>query len=295
MTLTGLYVPLITPLDADGDVALAALEKLAHVVLDNGANGLVALGTTGEPGALSDAEQRAVVTVAARVCRERNAQLLVGANTTEALQGLRDLPELTAALSLVPPFVRPGEAGVLAHFTHLATAGVPLVVYHIPHRTAQHVSTPTLHALAAIPGVIGVKYGAAEIDPETVALLADPPPGCAVLGGTDAIISPLLAMGAHGGILASAHVATTGFAELIRSWQSGDAQRAASLGHRLAKLSLALFAEPNPTVIKGVLHARGEIPTPAVRLPLLPAHPDTVRTAMQLLEECDTDLPGQLA
>src|SRR5215218_4125738 len=111
MTLTGLYVPLITPFDADGEVALAALEKLAHVVLDEGATGLVALGTTGEPAALTDEEQRAVVAVAAGVCRERDAQLLVGANTTQALQGLRDLAELTAALSLVPPFIRPGEAG----------------------------------------------------------------------------------------------------------------------------------------------------------------------------------------
>jgi 4-hydroxy-tetrahydrodipicolinate synthase len=292
MTLTGLYVPLITPFDANGEVALAALEKLAHVVLDEGATGLVALGTTGEATALSHDEQRAVVDVAAQVCRERGAQLLVGADTTQALQGLRDRPEVTAALCLVPPFVRPGEAGVLAHFAHLATTGVPLVVYHIPHRTGQQLSTHALGRLAAIPGVVGLKYAEAGIDAETVALLADPPPGCAVLGGTDAFISPLLAMGAHGGILACAHVATARFAELIGSWQRGDAQRARTLGHRLAKLALALFAEPNPTVIKAVLHARGAIPTSSVRLPLVAARPDSVSTALQLLEECDADLPG---
>src|SRR6476469_4592024 len=104
MTLDGLYVPLITPFDAAGEVALAALEELAHLVLDTGANGLVALGSTAEPSSLSQDEQRAVLGVVAGVCRERGAQLIVGANTVQAL---RDLPEVTAALALVPPFVRP--------------------------------------------------------------------------------------------------------------------------------------------------------------------------------------------
>ncbi len=292
MTLDGLYVPLVTPFDASGNVALTALEELSHLVLGKGAKGLVALGTTGEPSALSEEEQRAVASVVAGVCRERGAQLLIGANTTHALQALRDVPELTAALTLVPPFVRPGEAGVLAHFAHLAQSGVPLVAYHVPYRTAQPISPSTLTALAAIPGIVGVKYAAGGIDAETIALLADPPPGFAVLGGDDPFISPLLAMGAHGAILASAHLATAHYAALIKAWQSGDAHRAATLGHRLAKLSLALFAEPNPVVIKAVLHARGHLPTAAVRLPLLPPAAGTAQTALRLLEECEADLPG---
>jgi 4-hydroxy-tetrahydrodipicolinate synthase len=285
MTLSGLYLPLITPFDTDGEVAPDALEKLSHGVLDKGATGLVALGTTGEPAALTEDERRAVVEVAARVCRERGAQLLVGADTAQALRGLRDAEGVTAALSLVPPFLRPGEAGVLAHFEHLAAVGVPLVVYHIPYRTGQALHASALRRLAAIPGIIGVKYAAGGIDAETVALLADPPPGCAVLGGDDPFLSPLLALGAHGGITASAHVATTLFARLVAAWRDGHAHHAAQLGHRLAKLSTALFAEPNPTVIKAVLHARGEIPTPAVRLPLVAAGADTTKNALRLLEE----------
>ena len=216
------------------------------------------------------------------MCRERGAQLLVGANTAEALRALRDRPEVVAALSLVPPFVRPGEAGVLAHFTHLAAASpVPLVVYHVPYRTGQHLSADALRRLADLPGVVGVKYAVGGIDADTVALLADPPAGFAVLGGDDAFISPLLALGAHGGILASAHVATAQFVELVDAWRAGDVTRARALGHRLAALSAALFAEPNPTVIKAVLHAHGRIPTPAVRLPLLPAGPDTTHAALR--------------
>jgi 4-hydroxy-tetrahydrodipicolinate synthase len=81
MTLTGLYVPLITPFDASGAVGLDALTVLAHDVLDAGAAGVVALGTTGEPTALSDKERGEVLDALSSVCRERRTQLLVGANS----------------------------------------------------------------------------------------------------------------------------------------------------------------------------------------------------------------------
>lgn len=281
MTLDGLYVPLITPFDAAGEVALDALADLAHQVIEGGAAGLVALGTTGEPGALSAAEQHAVVDVAAHVCRERGAQLIVGASTLDALESLRGRPEVTAALSVVPPFTRPGEAGVLAHFTRLAAASpVPLVVYHVPYRTGQALSADALRTIGGLPGVAGVKYAQGGIDEATIELMADLPAGFAVLGGDDVFVSPLLALGAHGAILASAHLATPEFAELIEAWHAGDAPRARAIGHRLASLSKALFAEPNPTVIKAVLHARGVIPTADVRLPLLPAGPESAAVAL---------------
>ncbi|WP_327046053.1 dihydrodipicolinate synthase family protein [Microbispora sp. NBC_01189] len=285
MTPTGLYVPLITPFDAEGAVALTALEALAHDVLDAGATGVVALGTTAEPASLTDGERRAVVDVVAGVCRARSAELLVGANTAEALTALRRRPEVTAALTLVPPFVRPGEAGVVAHFAALTAASpVPLVVYHVPYRTGQHLSAAAIRRLAGLPGVAGMKYAAGGIDAETVELLADPPAGFAVLGGDDVVISPLLALGAHGGILASAHLGTARFADLITLWRSGDAAGARALGHRLAALSAALFAEPNPAVVKAVLHARGRVPAPCVRLPLLPAGPEALRRALRLAD-----------
>ncbi len=281
MTLAGLYVPLITPFRNDGSVALDALEAVAHEVLDAGAAGVVALGTTGEPAVLSGAERRAVIDVAVRVCRERSAQLVVGADTPQALGALRDRPEVVAALTVVPPFTRPGEAGVLAHFTQLAGASpVPIVVYHVPYRTGQPLSADALRRLADLPGIIGVKYAVGAIDADTVALMADLPPGFAVLGGDDSFVSPLLALGAHGAILASAHVATARFVEMVDAWRAGETVRARALGHRLANLSAVLFAEPNPTVIKAVLHAGRRIPTAAVRLPLLPARPDTVHAAL---------------
>ncbi|XVV17405.1 dihydrodipicolinate synthase family protein [Actinoplanes sp. CA-131856] len=275
--LTGLYVPLITPFDASGDVAVEALRRLAHDVLDGGAAGLVALGTTGEPSALTPGERATVLQTLTAV----GAPLIVGANDVPALTALGG-GAVTAALTLVPPFVRAGEDGVIAHLSALAAASpVPLVIYHVPYRTGQPLTVAALRRIAAIPNVTGMKLATGGVDADTVALLADPPPDFAVLGGDDLFISPLLAMGAHGGILASAHLDTRAYADLIEAWHDGDVARARPLGRRLSRLSAALFAEPNPAVTKGVLHARGRIPTPDVRLPLLPASPASVKAALE--------------
>ncbi len=269
MDLTGVFVPMITPFDESGAVAYPVLENLAVEVLEAGATGLVGLGTTGEPSSLTAGERARVLDVLARVCAERSAPLIA------------DHPQAVAALSLVPPFVRPGPEGVVAHFTALAaTSPVPLVVYHVPPRTGQPLDAATLRRIGALDRVIGVKYATGALDADAIALLAGPPPGFAFLSGDDVFLSPLLALGAAGGILASAHVATDRFAALYTAWRTGDLPAARALTHELTPLSAALFAEPNPAVIKAVLHARGRIPTPAVRAPLLPASAAALRAAL---------------
>jgi 4-hydroxy-tetrahydrodipicolinate synthase len=109
-----------------------------------------------------------------------------------------------------------------------------------------------------------------------------------VLGGHDVFAAPLLALGASGAIMASAHVCTGAFARMIAAWRDGQADRARTLGHRLTPVAAALFAEPNPTVIKGVLAAQARIPSPAVRLPLLPAGAASVAAAQEALAGFDS-------
>ena len=174
----------------------------------------------------------------------------------------------------------------MAHFTRLAAdSPVPLIVYNIPYRTGRVLSAQTLLDLASVPGIAGIKHAVGAIDQDTILLMAGRPDDFAVLAGDDVFASPLLALGAEGGILASAQLCTGEFADLIAAWRSGPAEQARELGHRLAPLATALFAEPNPAVIKGVLHAQGKIPSPGVRLPLLPARPDTVAAAVALLSQ----------
>ncbi|MEV6288080.1 dihydrodipicolinate synthase family protein [Kribbella sp. NPDC051770] len=273
MKPTGVLVPLITPFGRDGGVAVEALEGLAERVLDEGASGIVALGTTGEPGSLTADERRLVVETIGRVCAARSATLVVGGNDPELVAGAAEAAGArgVAALTLVPPFVRPGEAGVLEYFRQLESP-VPVIVYHVPYRTGQQLSAETLRRIAELPNVAGIKYAAGGIDDETMLFLSGGlPEGFSVLGGDDPFIAPMLALGAHGGILASAHLETRKFVELVEAWRRGDVTTGRRLGLELVRLSKALFAEPNPTVIKAVLHARGEIPTPDVRLPLLAA------------------------
>src|SRR6185437_7541977 len=234
------------------------------------------------PGALSAGERQAVVDIIGRVCAERGAPLIVGAGGGHPAGGGEGggegggHPAATAALHVVPPFVRPGEDGVVAWFERVARdSPVPVLIYHIPYRTGQQLSVDALRRLAALPGVAGLKYAAGGIDADTVALLADPPAGFVVLGGDDVFVAPLLALGAHGGILASAHVATSAWAALMddrRGWGP------------LATLAAALFAEPNPTVVKAVLHAQGRIPTPDVRLPLVRASAEARDRAVRAVE-----------
>ncbi|MFG2875346.1 dihydrodipicolinate synthase family protein [Streptomyces sp. NPDC048337] len=292
LSLHGIHVPLVTPFTRAGDIAAEALEALAHEVLDAGATGIVALGTTAETATLDEAERDLVTDVCARVCGERGAPLTVGAGASgtraaeASLARLARWPQARAALVTVPSFVRPSAAGVLAHFARLAEVSpVPLIVYHIPYRTGQPLDAAALRGLGALAGVAGVKYAGGGIDQDTVALLGDLPAGFAVLAGDDAYLSPLLALGAPGGILASAHLATARFAELADAWRAGDVARARPLGHALARLSAAAFAEPNPAVVKGVLHTQGRIPDPGVRLPLLPASRTAVAATLERLAE----------
>ena len=288
--LAGLYIPLITPFSADGEVDAGALERLAHRVLDDGATGLVALGTTAETPTLTDAERVRVLLICDGVCRERAVPLIAGAGTNDTARSaaeigaLRRYPEIRAALTVVPYYSRPGEAGVLEHFRALAgSSPVPLLIYNIPYRTGQAVGWRTLQRLAELPGIAGIKHATGSIDQDTIAMMAGRPAGFSVLGGDDLYISPLLALGADGGILASAHLRTAEFARLVTLWRDGRVGEARVLGHELAAVSQALFAEPNPVMIKAALYRHGQIPTPAVRLPLLAASPAAAAAAANVV------------
>jgi 4-hydroxy-tetrahydrodipicolinate synthase len=282
MTFSGLFIPLITPFTSDGDVALPALESLAHELLDAGATGLLALGTTGEPSSLTPAERAAVLSVVERVSRDRRTPWIAGVHDGVVPRSA------DAAMHAVPAFIRPGEEGVIAHFAALAAASpIPVVVYHVPYRTAQPLSADALLRLAALPGVTAMKYAPGALDATAATFLAGAAglPDFAVLAGDDVLAGPLLALGAPGAVLAAAHVATADYAALVTAWQSGDLSSARRLSHRLAPQSAALFAAPNPTVIKAVLHADGRIPSASVRLPLTPAAPDLVSNARRFVAD----------
>jgi 4-hydroxy-tetrahydrodipicolinate synthase len=275
LRLRGVYVPLITPFAADGSVAVDAIERLCHEYLDSGAAGIVALGTTGEASALSADERQVVIDACARVSAERRAPLIVGAgsnntaDTVAAVEALAGTPALAATLIVVPYYVRPSEAGIVAHFRAVADASpVPIVLYNIAIRTGRHLSAEGVLEVARHPNVVGIKQAATGLDLDTLLLLSGAADDFAVLGGEDPFLFPLVLMGGSGAICASAHVCTRRFVDMIECGLAGKVDEGRAHAEALLPVVQACFVEPNPAVFKGVLHAQGRIPTPDVRLPL---------------------------
>jgi 4-hydroxy-tetrahydrodipicolinate synthase len=283
----GVFVPLVTPFDEAGRVDVACVERLAAESLDAGAAGIVALGTTGEASALDDAERRDVVAACARVCGDKGARLIVGAGTNDTRttiarhEELAEFPGVAASLAVVPYYVRPSEAGIVAHVTAVAERSpVPLVLYNVPYRTGRGLGATSLLELAAHPAVVGLKQAVGGVDADTLRVLAGAPPSFSVLGGDDAFLLPIVLMGGAGAIAAAAHVRTADFVQMIDDGIAGRVEDARARAQALLPVVLALFAEPNPAVIKGVLHAQGRIPTPDVRMPLSAASKSAVEDAL---------------
>jgi 4-hydroxy-tetrahydrodipicolinate synthase len=278
--LGGLLVPLVTPFAHDGSVDLAALERLAQEVLDDGADGLVALATTAEASSLDERERDAVIAVCSAVAAQRGVPLIVGAGTNDTRttiarhEALAGVEGVTASIAVVPYYVRPSEAAIVAHFQAVAARSpLPIVAYNIPYRTGKGLGTAALLELAGTDGIVAVKQAVGAVDADTLQLLAAAPADFAVLCGDDAFMLPLLLMGARGAIAASAHLCTDRFAALVAAARDGRLDEARAHSEALLGLVLALFAEPSPAVLKAMLHDAGRIATPDVRMPLQGASP----------------------
>jgi 4-hydroxy-tetrahydrodipicolinate synthase len=285
----GVYLPVITPFATDGSIDRDALAGLCHEFLAAGGAGVVALGTTGESTALDAHEKQVVIDTCAQVCAERAAQLIVGvgtnstATTVAAVQGLEGTPALAAALIVVPYYVRPSQTGIVEHFKQVAEASpVPVIVYNIAIRTGRNLDAAGMIELASTRNFAGVKQAATGLDLDTLDLLSgtNSVDGFAVLGGEDPFLFPLVLMGGAGAICASAHVCTGRFVEMIECGLAGKVDDGRAHAEALLPVSKSLFAEPNPAVFKGVLHAQRRISTPDVRLPLVNASDASVQHAL---------------
>jgi 4-hydroxy-tetrahydrodipicolinate synthase len=291
LVLRGVFVPLVTPFDASGAVAVDAIERLCTEVLDAGAAGIVALGTTGEAPALDAAEKKTVIDTCAKVCAPRSAPLIVGAGTNntrlsvDAVKALAGVPGLSAVLTVVPYYVRPSDAGIIEHFKAVAAASpAPLVVYNIPYRTGKVLGSATLLELAALPNIAGVKQAVGAVDGDTLEVLAGAPDGFSLLAGDDLFIFPSVLLGATGGITASAHVCTERFVAMVECGLAGKVDEGRHHAEALLPVVRSLFVEPNPAVAKGVLHAQGRIPTPDMRLPMMAASKGSVDAALAAID-----------
>lgn len=258
---SGIWVPLVTPFAADGQVDHAALRGLVKRYADAGIAGLVALGTTGEPSALDETEQDAVL---ATILDTAEGKLPViaghaGNHAPSLLARAKQLSALPIAGLLVPApyYVRPSQAGVEDHFTRLADASaVPLVLYDIPYRTGVAIELDTLLTLAAHPNIAAIKDCAGNVT-TTLELIRDG--RLQMLAGNDIEMFATLCAGGAGAIAASAHLRPRAFVAMQRALAADRLSEARAAWHSLGPLITALNAEPNPAPVKSALARLGLI------------------------------------
>jgi 4-hydroxy-tetrahydrodipicolinate synthase len=287
LDLRGVWVPLITPFDAKGAVDVGAIERLCQEYSSAGVSGIVALGTTGEASALDDDEKQTVIEAVVRACTAAGTRVIVGtgsnntSTTIRATAALAAFPEVVAALVVVPYYVRPSVEGIVAHFKAVAAESpVPVLVYNIPARTGRDLGAAGLLELASVPNIAGVKQAVATLDADTLRVLADAPDGFAVLGGEDTLLFPLMCMGAVGTISAAAHLCTERFVAMIECGLAGKIEDGRAHAEALLPVIRAAYIDPNPAIVKGVLHAQGRIATPDVRLPLTNGSAEGIRRCL---------------
>lgn len=273
----GSIVALVTPMTANGDVDWDALERLLGWHLEQGTQGIVPMGTTGESATLGvDDHLKVIERTVAVVAKQVPVIAGTGANATwEAIHQTQRAEQLgaDACLLVTPYYNRPTQAGLIAHYRALAEAtDGPLVLYNVPPRTACDMLPETVAEVARFDGVVGIKEacGDAERVADIKALVSD---DFVILSGEDAQTLRMLELGARGTISVTANVLPRQMSEFCSAWLAGDAQRAAVMDADLQRMHAALFIESSPTPTKWALQEMGMI-GPGIRLPLLPLSED---------------------
>jgi 4-hydroxy-tetrahydrodipicolinate synthase len=269
----GSIVALVTPMGEAGEVDFGAFEALLDWHAEQGSDGVVVAGTTGEAATLLASEIEELLRRAVRRLGGR-VPVIAGTGTPSTaitIERTRRACEVgvDGVLMVTPYYNRPGQAGLLQHFWAAAEASsVPVLLYNVPSRTACDLLPDTLEQLAEHPRIVGIKDATGSIvrAREILERCGD---DFLLFSGDDATCREWLLAGAQGVISVTANIAPRLMRELAEAALEGDAPRAAELDRPLAELHRALFVESNPIPVKWALARLGLIP-PGIRLPLTP-------------------------
>lgn len=270
--LKGSLVALITPMNQDGSINYEQLHDLIDWHIENGTDGIVAVGTTGESATLPVEEHLAVIEATVKHVNKRIPVIAgTGANNTVEAIALSKAAEQAGAdytLSVVPYYNKPSQEGIYQHFKAIAEAtSIPMIIYNVPGRTVVSMSNDTILRLAEIPNVVGVKEASGKIG-SNIELINSVPEGFAVLSGDDPTGLPFMLCGGHGVVTVAANVAPKLFADMCRAALEGDIATARRLNEQLIPIYNTMFCEPSPAAPKWGLSLLGKC-EPHVRLPLV--------------------------
>jgi 4-hydroxy-tetrahydrodipicolinate synthase len=264
---------LVTPMRDDGTVDFVAWDTLLDFHLQQGTDGVVVGGTTGESPVLERSELEELVRRArARVAGHMPVVAGSGTNGTSksiALSKAAEAAGADALLVVTPYYNKPTQEGLFRHFSAIAAAvSIPLILYNVPSRTGCDMLADTVARLSQHPRIAGVKEATGDIA-RGAAILQQSRPGFVLLSGDDPTAAELIRIGAQGVISVTANVAARAMHELCVAGLAGRHDEAAACNERLMPLHQAMFVESNPIPVKWAVHRMGLI-GPGIRLPLTP-------------------------
>jgi len=280
----GTLVALVTPF-RNGEVDYGAIERLVDWHLEQGTDGLVPVGTTGEsPTVTMEEHKRIVETVVRRADGRVPVVAGTGGNATaEAVELTRFAKEAGAdgTLQVCPYYNKPTQEGLYRHFATIAeTCDLPMVLYNIPGRTGVSMTPETVARLARLPQVVAIKEATGSMDQASAILAAC---DIAVLSGDDSLTLPLMALGGKGVISVVANLVPKEMKRLTDAMLAGDLATARQVHRRLFPLCRAMFVETNPIPVKTAMAWVGLLESDEKRLPLTdlaPASAERLREAM---------------
>jgi 4-hydroxy-tetrahydrodipicolinate synthase len=271
LVLGQILTAVVTPFAEDDSVNFDSFKRLCVHLVENGSDGVVVAGTTGEAPTLSDEERLALFAAAIEAVGDR-ANVVAGTgtySTTHSVHLTREAHKLgvDAFLVVTPYYNKPPVRGIVAHFEAIATVtDKPIVVYNIPQRVVINLEPDTLAELAEIPNVQYVKQATTDLDQARRVVSES---GLILLAGGDELLLPFLELGANGGILVYTHIVGPRVRELVTRFQDGDAEGAREIEKELAPIIEALSVA-NPIPVKAALNMLGH-DVGGHRLPLVEA------------------------
>lgn len=283
--LQGTGVALVTPFHKQGNIDFTSLGRLIDHTIEGGVDYLVSLGTTSEYPTLSSQEQLAVVEFTIEKVENRVPIVLgMGGNDTRSLvDKIRhtDLSSIAAILSVAPYYNKPNQKGLYAHYKAIAEASnTPIILYNVPGRCGVNMTAETTLQLANdFSNIIGIKEASGNMA-QCMEILANKPQGFTVVSGEDALVLPMIALGAQGVISVAANAYPNIMSELVTHSLKSNMKKARTVHEKLLLFSNAIFDEGNPTGIKAALEIMG-ICQNNLRLPL-------VKSSKQLYSKLQT-------
>ncbi len=284
--ITGSLVAIATPMLEDGRLDLARFRSLIDFHINEGTDGIVVVGTTGESPTVDFDEHKELIKVAVDHAKGRIPIIAgTGGNSTaEAIELTESAKKAGAVscLSVVPYYNKPTQEGLYRHFRKIAEAvDIPVILYNVPGRTVADLSNDTTIRLSGVPGIAGIKDATANIERATD-LIKRAPADFAIYSGEDSTALALILLGGHGVISVTANVAPRLMHEMCAAALHGDVATARGINMRLLGLHQKLFVEANPIPVKWALQEMGLIGG-GLRLPMTPLSEkffDTVREAL---------------